>query len=206
MILIHQIRKYAIHKLSTDFVLSPIEKIHLSRAHKVATWLTEGVTSLVNDPEPTFDVFATLGWETAARILWIRDHSSRPQSLMSSNTLYFKRGDINCGNCWSSSSFINFQYNCSSCGEVVPADEELSTPGPGTVSGSIAHTVLWRKIQHINCGGAIFSSPFSPPCQGCSGYFASSDSIRVTPTSPKEGLKGMIEEVFGEEIRNYEVG
>lgn len=57
--------------------LSPIEKILLGRAYKVATWLHEGVTSLVTgDPgSTTLEKLATLGWETAARILWIRDNA-----------------------------------------------------------------------------------------------------------------------------------
>ncbi|KIM37714.1 hypothetical protein M413DRAFT_47828, partial [Hebeloma cylindrosporum] len=69
-----RIREYSIHCLSTDFVVSPMEKIHLARAYKVSAWIKEGVTTLVSSAHrPTFDSLASLGWETAARILWIRD-------------------------------------------------------------------------------------------------------------------------------------
>ena len=92
MILIDQIRTYAVHRLSTDFVLSPVEKILLVRAHKVAAWLNEGVTGLVgSDPRSSLDDLATLGWETAARILWIRDNC---HSLMAANTVTFRRDTI----------------------------------------------------------------------------------------------------------------
>ncbi|KAJ3511036.1 hypothetical protein NLJ89_g4334 [Agrocybe chaxingu] len=66
-----KIRTYAIHRLSTQAALLPMEKILLARAHKVAAWLDEGVTSLVNGvPTPELEDLTALGWETAARILW----------------------------------------------------------------------------------------------------------------------------------------
>ncbi|KAG5634006.1 hypothetical protein H0H81_003941 [Sphagnurus paluster] len=94
-----KIRDYAIHWLSTDMVLSPIEKIVLARAHKVAVWLHEGVTSLVesNDETPTLKELAPLGWETAAQILWIRNYLPKTDP----ETLSFKANAVNfCGqNC-----------------------------------------------------------------------------------------------------------
>ena len=72
---IDQIRQYAIHWLSTNVTLSPIEKILLARAHRVGAWLEEGVNSLVTcNPMPALEDLATLGCETVARILWIRDN------------------------------------------------------------------------------------------------------------------------------------
>ena len=75
IIFINQIRDYAIHKLSTDASFSPIEKILVARAHRVGGWLNDAVTSLATcDPMPTLeDLASTLGWETVARIFWIRD-------------------------------------------------------------------------------------------------------------------------------------
>jgi hypothetical protein len=59
-------------------VLSPIDKIKLGRAHKFGHWLEEGITSLVDGvQELTREELATLGWETAALIFWIKDRLSR---------------------------------------------------------------------------------------------------------------------------------
>jgi hypothetical protein len=199
MMLIDQIRKYAIHKLSTDFVLSPIEKICFARAHKVAAWLDEVFTWLVNgNSGATLDNLATLGWETDARILWIRDKIPR-------NTLHFRRDEIRCGSCSSSASLINGGCNCHYCGKDMPADAELTVPDPGRVSGPTDHLpVPLRAIlcNDIDCRQPIFYS-ISIRCSSCSFLHDRNDNVRIM--RPKKGLKELIEEMFGDEIRNYEV-
>ena len=195
--LTHQIRKYAIHRLSTDFVLSPIEKIHLARAHKVATWLDEGVNNLVSGgTKPTLYDLGTLGWETAAQILWIRDNP------MPEDTLHFRRDLIKCGYCSSSDSLMDFAHNCPSCRRDVPADAVLTAPGPGTMSGPTERIIYYGTIQcsYLNCRRSLFPS-ISRICLSCSVNLGSKYLVRITP---KGGLKEMIEEIFGEEIRNYE--
>lgn len=193
--IICKIRKYAIHRLSTDFVLSSIEKIHLGKTYKFAAWLDEGITSLVDgDPKPTLDDFATLGWETAARILWIMRYHSR--YLIPANTLYFRISEIKCGYCLSSSSLITSAHNCHICQQLVPADAELTVPGPWTPGAA----VLFRTIRcsHINCRGATFSS-IAIRCSSCSVHHGPDYQVRIMPT---KGLKEMIQETFGEEFRN----
>jgi hypothetical protein len=197
--LIDQIRKYAIHKLSTDFVLSSIEKIRLARAHKVAAWLDEGITGLVNgNPKPTLDDLATFGWETAARILWIKDNCN-----VRSNSLHFRRDEIKCGSCSSSASLINQVCNCNYCGKDVPADAELTVPDPGTDSGPADHLVPLRAIlcSDINCRQATFHR-ISVHCSSCSFHHNRNDNVRIPP---KKRLQELIEEMFGEEIKNYDV-
>ena len=192
-----QVRKYAIHRLSTDFVLSPIEKIDLARVHKVAAWMEEGVTSLVNsDAKPTLHDLSTLGWETAAQILWIRDN-------LPGNTHRFRRDEIKCGYCTSSNSLINSNWNCCSCYQAVPVDAQLTATGPGAVSGLTGRIFQFRMIQcgHLNCRGAIFST-ISVYCSTCSMYLSANHNIRITPMKQ---AKELIEEIFGEEIKNYEV-
>ena len=62
MYLLNQIRQRAISRLSTDLILSPIEKIHLARAHGVSAWLDEAVSSLATcNPIPALNDLATLG-------------------------------------------------------------------------------------------------------------------------------------------------
>jgi len=175
--------------LSTDIILSPFEKIHLARTYKVATWLYEGITGLVNsNPRSTLEDLATLGWETAARILWIRDNSPHCQSPMPANTLYFRRDTIQCGACPSSASLITGKYNCPFCGQAIPADTELTCP------------LKAIKCNNIQCQRPIFSST-SFYCRSCFLNLIPNNFVRITP---KRGLKESIEEIFGEEIRNYE--
>ena len=195
---IDQIREHSIRRLSFDFTLSPIEKMHLARAHKVAIWMHEGVTGLVNgDHKPTLGDLATLGWETAARILWIRDN-------VPSNALYFKRDDIKCAYCSSLVSLINFGHRCSSCQQVVPADGELTVPsGPGTVSGPAAECVVLLgeiRCSRVNCRRPTFSF-ISVNCPSCSVYIGPSHKVKIRPNKVS---KDVIEEMFGEEIRDYE--
>ena len=162
----------------------------------------EGVTGLVNsNPGSTLNELATLGWETAAQILWIRDNSPRSGSLIPANTLRFTRDSIKCGYCSSSSSLINYS-NCHSCGQTIPADAELTAPGPGTISGTGDNLIRFNTIQCSHCRRAIFNSSIYCPNPSCSQYLSTGHNVRVTP---KKQLDKLIEETFGEEIRNYEV-
>jgi len=194
-------RNYAIHKLSTDVTLSPVEKIVLARAHKVAPWMEEGVSRLASgDPRSTFEDFATLGWETAARILWIRDNASR-SSPTASNALHFKfrKDSIKCGNCPSSASVINFDHNCTTCRIAVTANTELSFHGFASLSGTADRLVQFKAIECGKCGRKLFSTFATYHCSCSSGSFGVNDNVRVTPN------KEMIEEMFGEDIKDYEL-
>ena len=194
--LIYQIRKYTIHKLSTDVVLSPVEKILLARAHKVAAWLDEGVTSLVvsNGPGSKFEDLVTLGWETAARILWIlRDTSTfYPDGSI---TLHFRRVDIQCAYCSSSSSLIDGLYDCTECDVDIPADAELTFEGPGLSSGNTHRLVPVAGIECHQCIGFPFSR-VRIYCNSC--------SVETNSASEKYQVKitrsRLIKEMFGEEI------
>jgi len=191
-----KIRQYAIHRLSTDVTLSPIEKMLLARAHRVSPWLIEAITSLAGDiPKPTLEELVTLGWETAARILWIRDNAN------TSNNLCFKRDTIKCGHCLSSSSLINSNYGC---GHIASASAELTFSGPGspTSAGTANRLVALRLIQCKTCGSAPFSSISNIYCGSCMNTSSSFSTVRVTPT---KALKELIEEMFGEEIKDYDL-
>lgn len=193
-----RIRDYAIHKLSTDptLLISPVEKILLARAHKVGAWLDEGLAALVrSDYRPTFEELATLGWETAARILWIRD-----SSINGSNPLRFRRDDIKCTGCSSSLSLIKDSHICDNCENVILADEELifTSPDSNSASGLTDRHVSLRAIQSSRCGGnPFYSSGFY--CQSCSQYVVANRLVRIA------GRERMIKEMFGEEIKEYEL-
>jgi hypothetical protein len=179
--------------LSTDVALSPIEKILLARAHKVASWLDEGVTSLTADESgSTLKDLAALGWETAAQILWIRD-SNPSQTIL--NTLSFRRNAIKCPFCVSPSSLINGNHTCDSCGCVVPADAGLTHPDPGATSGT-DRVVTLRSIR-CKCGGNPFSSS-KFRCSSCQRNVVSNNVVRIGSYK-----KALSKEMFGEEIEDY---
>ena len=153
---------------------------------------------MVSGDQPTLDDLAILGWETAARIFWMR---ARSQFLMPANTLYFRRGDIKCRLCSSSASLINSDCTCDSCQQVVPTDVELTVSRPDMVPGRTDYVVPFSEIRfsHNNCRGAIFST-LHGRCKTCTCSYDRKDKVRITP---KKVPKELIEEMFGEEIRNY---
>ncbi|KAF8967758.1 hypothetical protein BDZ97DRAFT_1916695 [Flammula alnicola] len=189
-----EIREYAIHRLSTDVVLPPIEKIQLARANKVARWLDEGVTGLVGgDHRLTLEELATLGWETAALILWIRENSNL--SVNGSRTLRFGKETIKCAFCSSSESLMNGSHNCYSCRRALPSDEEFTYSGNSSPSGTADRLVALNAIACSTCGGKAFYSS-AVHCHSCSRTTGSSHHVRITPSTK------MIKEVFGEEIKD----
>jgi len=195
-----KIRNYAIHRLSTDVVLSPVEKILLARSHRVAAWLEEGVTSLASvDSSSTLEDLATLGWETAARILWVNLRDISSPSLTASNTLHFRRYAMKCKIC-SATLMPDSHINCNHCGVPVTADAELLVHGPESVPGTADHLVQPRAIK-CKCGGTPFSSII---CSFCFWNVESNERVRIT-ADKKEDKKAMIKEMFRAEIEDYEL-
>ena len=180
-------------------VLSPIDKINLGRAHKFGNWLEEGVTSLVDgDQKLTSEELATLGWETAAMILWIKDQSGL--SARNSNTLSFRKDSIKCGFCASSASLLSGSHDCYHCASALLGDEELKCARTTSSSETADIIVPIKTITCSRCGQrAFYSTSFD--CSSCSfTTFSNSHghSVRITV---KKSSKEMIEEVFGEEIK-----
>jgi len=180
-------------------VLSPIDKIKLARAHKFGHWLEEGVTSLVDgDHRLTREELATLGWETAALILWIKDRLSLyPRN---SNTLSFRKDSIKCGFCTSSASLLSGSHNCHHCESVLLGDEELKCASITPSFGTADTVVPIKTIMCNRCGGRSFYS-ISFICSSCSCTTYSNSNGHKVRITPKNSSKEMIKEVFGEEIK-----
>jgi len=163
--------------------------------------MEEGVTSLVkSSPKPTLHDLAMLGWETAARILWIRDDFTPVKILR------FRRDAIKCGYCSSSSRLINFDFNCSSCGRLITENSELTVPGVGANLGPTDPVVKSNAIQCNNstyCRGGIFGYEVGVNCPSCTTSPSLYYKFRITQT---RRLREMIKETFREEIKSYEVG
>jgi ribosomal protein L37E len=176
--------------------LSPIDKIKLARAHKFGHWLEEGVTSLVDgDQMLTREELATLGWETASLILWIKDRLRL--STRNSNTLSFRKDSIKCGFCTSSARLLSGSHNCYNCGIVLLGDKELKCAGITPSIGTSDTIVPMRTIMCSRCGGRSFAST-NFFCSSCShNTYSNSHNVRITAN---KSSKEMVEEVFGEEI------
>ena len=146
------------------------------------------------EPKPTLEDLATLGWETAAKFLWMR--SNVPPN--SQNRLFFRRDAIKCTNCSSSSSLINTSFGC---GHITSADAELAVSGSGSpISGTSDHyLVILRNIQCAIC----LRKPFdyiSITCNLCTAATHYSHFVRVEVST----LNKLIKEIFGEELKDYE--
>jgi hypothetical protein len=169
-------------------MLSPIEKILLARVHGVAAWVDEAVTSLATlNPMPKLEDLAILGWETVARILWIRDNFSL------NSTLRFRPDAIQCMHC-STPNLMKYTYGC---GHISSEDAEL-TFSAAPIS---EHLVPLREIQCSICRENPFNST-TVTCTSCAFTFHASHNPTVRVTLYK--MKMMIEEMFGEEIKDHE--
>jgi hypothetical protein len=206
-IFINQIREYAIHRLSTDVTLSPIEKIFLARAHRVGAWLDEAITSLATfNSIPTLEDLATLGWETAARILWIKANS--PPNAP--DKIYFRRDAIKleCGHCMLPSSGLPAIDSGHYCAHVASGDAELFCSGTSTskivTSKIIAQAVSLNVIECAMCRWKPFPkhSFTNITCNICS-IVTTTSYVVVTP-NPSNALKTIIDQMFGEEIKDYD--
>ncbi|KAF8808882.1 hypothetical protein BYT27DRAFT_7210524 [Phlegmacium glaucopus] len=172
------IRECAIDWLSTNGALTPIEKIQLARAHKVATWLEEGLTSLVDGAHKlTRAELATLGWETSALILWISNNLI-PSPKDGSTTIALSLDMIKCAICPSAPTLIRGKLNeCIHC--------HNST----------------GKFTYKPVASAPASGPY---CNSCSPRtkIPTGGDVRIMA---KNGPMIMIGEAFGEEIKEYKL-
>ncbi|KAF8888137.1 hypothetical protein CPB84DRAFT_1786308 [Gymnopilus junonius] len=125
-----QIREYAIHRLSTDLTMVPIEKIQLARVHKVSKWLEEGIVSLVNgDHRLTCEDLPMLGYDMATLVLLIRDQSPKPAALR------INKNSIKCAYCSSSNTLLKGNHTCRNCRRILVEDEEFSLLAGSIVTG-----------------------------------------------------------------------
>ncbi|KAF8808884.1 hypothetical protein BYT27DRAFT_7188391 [Phlegmacium glaucopus] len=185
-----QIREYAIHWLSTNGALTPIEKIQLARAHKVATWLEEGLASLVNGVHKlTREELATLGWETSALILWIRDNSSPYPN--DSTTIVLSKDMVKCAVCPSLENLTGMDYKCRYCSHIFGKVDQHTVSR--TSSGTL---VRLSAIRCNSCNTDFFRLGYFN-CTAC--------SSRVDTNISSDEPHVQIGEVFGEEIKGYKL-
>ncbi|KAJ2926567.1 hypothetical protein H1R20_g10527, partial [Candolleomyces eurysporus] len=181
-----EIRDHAINNLS-KISLSPIEKVVLARAHKVAKWLKEGLTEIVTeDPIRPLEDLERLGLKTACRLLWIRDQTV-PHKAAPVQGFNVTLGSLACP-----SGHVMFPAarNCSGCSRSISVDDpeaiylynsssvqiqDSGTPGP-------TRTSLIINLQILRCRAMTTGSHQNP--------------------GPRSDVN--VSDVFKEEIASYE--
>ena len=115
------------------------------------------------------------------------------------NTLHFRRDAIKCAHCSSPSSVIN-EPEGPHCRHIVSGDAELTFTGSVT---SILDDLLITlgQIQCPICRVNPYHSVYIA-CKFCSFFYHPAIQVRVTPHKLKS--KTVIEEMFCEELRDYE--
>jgi len=203
-----QFRECAIHQLSTAFEIPPIEKILLARAHQVANWLEEGVTSLVEGtPKDIKDLSALNSWETIARILSMTMAHSMVNSA-GPKLLEFALEQLKCNSC--KTTFFRQSWTCCSCstsistGSALKLTTTVSSEG-GTYSG------LLSEVRCKSCSNPPWVSGWGYNCRGCNAriyagpnvsYPISVDFGKIGPIST---VKEMVDTHFGDEAKDYRI-
>ncbi|KAJ2926551.1 hypothetical protein H1R20_g10540, partial [Candolleomyces eurysporus] len=197
-----KIRSHAIYVLSSDTQLSLIEKIKLAREHKVEKWFVEGILNLVDrKSQISLTDLADLGWETAARILWIRDPDSHPGS--DKLAVPFKLNSIKCPHCVKSAIL---SWRCSSCQTMLTGEHEFFVLGKQIMNGGrkVGPREARVQLSLVKCNlckhSAIAQRFIS--CQTCNGSIQTSSQPVFEMPDPSEE---MVSEEFGEEIKEYKL-
>ena len=181
--------------MSTDDAqaLTSIEKIQLAKEYRVAKWMEEGLISLVyGDYKLTRADLATLGWETSALILWIRDNSI---PSLNNPRFHFNQDMIQCWNC--SSNLTSELYSeCYSCDGVVRGRTVSSIQlENASESGKVDPLVKLEDICCSVCDGRFYPKNFR--CRSCTFLMI---NVRIA-LNLKKGIDERIDEVFGDEIK-----
>jgi len=203
--LLWQIRTFAIHRLTTEFNLEPHEKFSLARSHRVAQWFEDAIEGLL-DNDVTLEHLSTVGWETAARVLWIKNNMSfdtpPPPSTATNEAILFgpPHVRINC-------SIIR----CTSCsGKLLdPSPTAIVCPSGCTatfLSAERKHIlgsspqikVQWHLLSCGVCKMRMFSTPVE--CFSCKQSHSHTTWVKL---AFGKGRKALVQEAFGNELKEY---
>ena len=204
-----KLRRLAIHRLSTNFLLPAQEKFVLGRTHRVGKWVDEGVRGLLQLSPLALEHMASLGWETAARLLWIKVNATsngepapppyRPESPNGNQKIDFGVGLVRCPSCFN--SFFGGSINPSSCCKYPVA--RLMAERKDICSGIPVYLIQWHRLLCGLCGRQIVKAVQSScMCKSCGMTYGHSEELVLAFAKSVEAL---IEEAFGEEMKEYKI-
>ncbi|KAF6755693.1 hypothetical protein DFP72DRAFT_784862, partial [Ephemerocybe angulata] len=97
------VRTTAIAELSSEYMLTLLEKVVLARKYRVDMWLEVGLCGLVTQQPgyrtPLETLGANLGWESAARIVWIQQQLELAEQIALGEAIEFIPSSIRCMSC-----------------------------------------------------------------------------------------------------------
>jgi hypothetical protein len=213
---IGQLRDLAITTLSA-LSLTPVEKVTLARAHKVAKWLKEGLSEILVQEETLQpdELEAHLGLRTAFHLVWIRNQlSAKAAQVANGSILRITLGSLGCSQCGNAP--ILFLRYCKSCGHPIEKDDPLHPQIPvdslvrsTCSSGGIEFYVALSDLRCKHCSKSPYPSLVSVACRLCNSHVSSQSLKLVFPSiapSPPDTNAVMVkvEEVFKEELASYE--
>ncbi|TEB24894.1 hypothetical protein FA13DRAFT_1738909, partial [Coprinellus micaceus] len=154
-----EMQKFA-HLSDESMELSKVEKVNLGREHGVASWLLEGVTSLVErDPDISADdLEASVGIRTAFKIVSLQalsENSGPISTVLVNGTLYpsFPLSALCCQNQKCSGRIISADgLACHSCSKSIgPTTDAPSYAMPlvrkATTRASNPFSILWVGVS-----------------------------------------------------------
>jgi hypothetical protein len=201
-----QAREHAIDNLS-KISLSPVEKVVLARAHKVAKWLREGLTEIVGEnPIRPLDELKALGSETVCSLLWIREQAfqHKPKAIAFNVTL----GSLGCASCYA--PMFTSPRDCVNCKQQILLDDadalRLNSKYARIYDSGVLGTEklqLTISIRHLRCKHCSFPPllPQSYDCPSCGSRTGHAD-FRLLPSGSRPNHMA-IDREFKEEIASY---
>ncbi|KAJ2912936.1 hypothetical protein MD484_g7494, partial [Candolleomyces efflorescens] len=204
-------RDLAIAELSS-LLLTPLEKVTLAQAHKVAIWLKEGVNEMVEQEETLKpdELEAYIGLRTALRLMWIRDQLSK-----SSSSLQITLGSLSCPN---GHAVFKEPRTCHACSASILSDDEeavyVAQGSSGTYTNSPNGIELQLSLHSLRCNHCTKCPFYVPPfagtstCPLCAASIPNTSFRLLTPAFPSSRLEktraDLVEEMFQEQMASYE--
>ncbi|KAF6755689.1 hypothetical protein DFP72DRAFT_1008645 [Ephemerocybe angulata] len=230
------VRATAIAELTSNDMTTPLEKVVLARKYRISTWLEQGLCDLVSQRPGSITSLdtlgVTLGWETAARVVSIREQLQSAAHIDMGEAIEFKSDCIRCPEC--SGGLWKYENICMNCPRVL---------GDPEVHYAIGTQVLPPQLNGPQCfiaflGGifCIFRRSFRDPkcprswgpkaksrtCMSCKKVFLRSDQVLIKgitrkfsgelPGPPSPDLRVKIDagcyvsRFFGDEVKSLQEG
>lgn len=196
-------RNYAIERFSAECQPTAVEKVKLGRDFRISQWFIDGLEQLSNPKHqtPNLEVLAPLGWETAARILSLKDR--RSCNAAGTNDLGYTVSSIRCNPNESHPAILGLI--CPRCGLQCSGDMVLPTPAlfPPVqgVPGQRIPIQVDGGISCPRCKSGLLSGGLGVQCGGvgCPRTIWSHSSVFVE-LEKVPSARNLIADMFQEDI------
>ncbi|KAF6755683.1 hypothetical protein DFP72DRAFT_1169508 [Ephemerocybe angulata] len=195
------VRATAIAELLGENMLTPVEMVVLAREYRVLKFLEEGLCSLVTQQPgyrtPLETLGANLGWESAARVVWIQQQLELADQIASGEAIEFTPSSIQCMSCSNNVMQLdrddddddNNNHNvCMNCPETLQKDERLyavGLPFRGSTDGEefivpLSGILCSYRGVGPSCPSTEIENAESKTCVSCKAIILRSDQVLIT--------------------------